>query len=139
LFEGLTFARVKYRNLQTASSEIDIVVENVGNDRRTFFDEYGRYALVECKNWDRPVGAKHVRDFVGKLHKSQVRLGFLFAINGITGVNCGEDALREVNLAFDASQTLVIVLAEDHLEAIANGACFDELLDAEVDRLRFDL
>jgi hypothetical protein len=76
---------------------------------------------------------------VGKLQKSQVRIGFLFAVNGITGANCGEDALREVKFAFDANRILVVVLAEDHLDEIENGRCFDELLDTEVDRLRFDM
>jgi hypothetical protein len=140
LFDGLRFARVKHKNLQTLSSEIDLVVQNLGSSLgRTFFDDYGRYALVECKNWASAVGARHIRDFVGKLHKTQVKLGFLFATNGITGANCGEDALREVKVAFDVTSTLVVVLAEDHLEQVESGRCFDELLDAQVDRLRFDL
>ena len=139
LFGGIPFLKVKYRRLTTSSSEIDIVVEYQGRAPiPTIFKETGRYALVECKNWSASVGAKHVRDFVGKLTKTQVRLGFLFSTAGITGRNGGEDALREVKWTFDKFGIRVIVFALDHYLAILGGKCFDEMIEEEADRLTFD-
>ncbi|MCL4552513.1 MAG: restriction endonuclease, partial [Candidatus Marsarchaeota archaeon] len=67
LFQGIPFLSFKYSNLRTASAEIDLVFLYRGFKETTVFDELGRYFLVECKNWKDPVGAKHVRDFIGKM------------------------------------------------------------------------
>lgn len=138
LFEGMPFLTVKYRNLQTSTSEIDLVVQNNGWNRRTIFDEFGRYSLVECKNWSAKIGAKHIRDFVGKLNKTQTKLGFFFARNGITGTRNGTDALREIHASFDSEGIYVIVLSEEDFIAIQNGSSFYDILDNRIDGLRFD-
>jgi hypothetical protein len=139
LFNGMPFLIVKYRNLRTASSEIDIVVQNQGWRSSTIFDEFGRYFLVECKNWAAPVGAKQVRDFKGKLEKSKVRLGILFAKNGVTGTHSGADALLEIHSAFDSRNMFIIVISEEDLKAIENGMNFYNIVDERIDRLRFGL
>ncbi|HET6764619.1 MAG TPA: restriction endonuclease, partial [Longimicrobiaceae bacterium] len=77
LIERVDYLRVKYTDIRTASSEIDLIVENRGRSRHTMFDEFGRHFLIECKNWSGNVGAKEVRDFVGKLLKTRIRLGIL--------------------------------------------------------------
>lgn len=131
---------VKYTDLRTASSEIDLIVENRGkNKRHTMFDEFGRHFLVECKNWSSPIGAKEVRDFVGKLLKTKIRLGVLVTRKGVTGSDGGEDALREIHFCFDVLNTAVLVLADEDLEALCAGADLHDWLDKKLDRLRFDL
>jgi hypothetical protein len=139
LVEQVDYLRVKYADVRTASSEIDLIVENRGRSRHTMFDEYGRHFLIECKNWSQRVGAKEVRDFVGKLLKTKIRLGVLATREGVTGGGGGEDALREIHFCYDALQTAVLVLTEEDLQALCSGADLHSLLDEKLDRLRFDL
>jgi len=139
LFDGISFLSCKYTDLRTASGEIDIVVQYHGWKKLTVFDEFGRYFLVECKNWKSSVGAKQVRDFIGKLQKAKLRLGVLFARNGISGAHGGADALREIHAAFDAHRLYILVISEEDLKAIEHGTNFYLILDRKIDNLRFDL
>jgi len=139
LFGGISGVSVKYRNLLGASNEIDLVLEYNRTVYNPALDEFGRYSLVECKNWAVPVGAKHVRDFKAKLDKTQVKLGFLLARNGVTGAHEGADALREIHSGMDRDGIFIIVLALDDITAILNGSDFHQVIDDKIDRLRFDL
>jgi hypothetical protein len=139
LFNSIPFLKVKYRNLHTASSEIDLVVQYEGWHKPTIFEEFGRYFLVECKNWQSSIGAKQVRDFKGKLEKTKTRLGFLFARNGVTGVHAGADALLEIHSAFDAKDMFIVVISEEDLQLINTGINFYDILDEKIDYLRFSL
>lgn len=130
--------RVKHRDRRTSSSEIDLIVENVGGSGSSFYDEFGRHFLVECKNWADRVGAKEVRDFVGKMLKTKQRLGILAARKGVTGANGGEDALREIQFCYDKLDVVVLVVTENDMKSICLGANFTEMLDAKLDRIRFD-
>lgn len=139
LFDETSSLRVKYSNLQTRSSEIDLVVEY---DRRTcevaLFEELGRYCLVECKNWSKPVGVGPVRDFIGKLDKCKCRLGMIFSKNGVTGVDAGADALREIQSKFDRDGVYLIVFSLEDLREVKDAADFLAAIDRKADALRFD-
>lgn len=139
LFESIPFLTCKHSNLRTASSEIDLVIQYDGSNLSTIFDEFGRYFLVECKNWKSSVGAAQVRDFLGKVQKSRIKLGIIFAKNGISGAHGGADALREIHVAFDSHGIYLLVMSEEDLRAIERGANFYRILDEKIDRLRFDL
>lgn len=41
--------------------------------------------LVECKNWEAPVGSEHVSWFDTKIRNRGLEFGILVAANGITG------------------------------------------------------
>jgi hypothetical protein len=75
------------------------------------FDELVRYSLVECKNWYQPVGASTIRDFFRKLEKSKIKLGIVFAKNGITGANSGLDAFEEIREKFSSNGVFVVVFS----------------------------
>lgn len=140
LFSNVPSLHCKYRNLNTRSSEIDLVVEYRGSKFDIpLFEELGRYCLIECKNWSSPVGVAPVRDFLGKLRKSKTQLGILFAKNGITGEGTGLDALREIQSAYDRDGTFLLVFSLAEVKQIENGTDFIELLDQKSDNLRFDL
>ncbi|WP_158294458.1 restriction endonuclease [Halorubrum sp. GN11GM_10-3_MGM] len=69
------------RNVESAEEEIDIMVHN----RRT--DQIGRWGtpiLIECRNRQESVQAKHVRDFGGKILNQPTETGFFIARNGFT-------------------------------------------------------
>lgn len=138
LFQSIVFLSFRYSNLRTASAEIDLVFRYQGFKETTVFDELGLYFLVECKNWKDPVGAKHVRDFIGKMQSSRVKLGVLVAPEGVTGDADSADALREIRKAYDKDGLFVPVIAEEHLELIKKGGNFYELLEYEIERIRFD-
>jgi predicted helicase len=102
----------KYTNLITRSGEIDIVIEyNRSKGTIPLFDELVRYSLVECKNWYQPVGASTIRDFFRKLEKSKIKLGIVFAKNGITGANSGLDAFEEIREKFSSNGVFVVVFS----------------------------
>ena len=140
LFGTVPSLRCKYRNLLTRSSEIDLVVEydRSRQPRLALFEDLGRYALIECKNWSNPVGASTIRDFMGKMKKSKVRLGIVFSRNGITGAYAGTDALLEIHSLFQQDGVYLLVLSLEELRKIRSGEQFCEALDAKADRLRFD-
>lgn len=138
LLEGMPFLSFRYSNLRTASSEIDLVFRYRGFEVTTVFDELGCYFLVECKNWKEPVGAKHVRDFIGKMQSSRVKLGVLVAPEGVTGQAESADALREIHKTYDKDGLFVVVIAEEHLESVKRGENFYELLEYEIESIRFD-
>jgi hypothetical protein len=139
LFDRVPSLKAKYSNLQTRSSEIDIVVEY--DNRRGeigLFEELGRYCLVECKSWSKPVGVGPVRDFMGKLDKCKTRLGIIFSKNGVTGVDSGADALREIQSRFDRDGVYLLVFSIEDLKGIKSGGAFIEAIDRKADSLRFD-
>jgi hypothetical protein len=138
LFESIPFLACRASDLRTSSSEIDLVIEYCGWTKPTLFDEFGRFCLVECKNWKEAVGASQVRDFIGKLAKARVKLGILFARNGITGENNVRDALNEIRSAFSRDGIYILVIAEEDLINIQNGTNFYKILDEKMFQLRFD-
>lgn len=140
LFSDVPSLHCKYRNLNTRSSEIDLVIEYRGSKYDIpLFNELGRYCFIECKNWSSPVGVAPVRDFLGKLRKSKTQLGILFAKNGITGEGTGLDALREIQSAYDRDGTFLLVFSLADIKQVEHGADFIALLDQKSDNLRFDL
>jgi hypothetical protein len=139
LFNSVASLHCKYANLRTRSSEIDLVIEyNPAPRRIPLFEELGRYCLVECKNWSKPVGVGPVRDFMGKLDKCKARLGVVFSRNGVTGVDSGVDALREIQSRFDRDGVFLLVFSLDDLRSISDGRAFLAALDRKADALRFD-
>jgi hypothetical protein len=139
LFDSVPPLRCKYSNLQTRSSEIDLVIEyDRSKGTLPLFEELGRYCLVECKNWSKPVGVAPVRDFMGKLDKCKTKLGVIFSKNGVTGVDAGADALREIQSRFDRDGLFLLVFSLEDLRGIRDGKAFSEALDRKADSLRFD-
>jgi len=137
LLKGIKNIKVRERNLKNASSEIDLVAEYRGSDDYTIFDDYERFILVECKNWESSVGAKQVRDFVKKIQNTKTNLGIIFAKNGISGTHKGSYAMREIDLAFQNQGISIVVFNENDLENIHDGTDFYELLDEKLFNLRF--
>jgi hypothetical protein len=139
LFDTVPSLKCKYKNLQTRSSEIDLVIEyDRSKGQIALFEELGRYCLIECKNWSKPVGVVPVRDFMGKLDKCKTRLGIIFAKNGVTGVDSGADALREIQSRFDRDGVYLLVFSLQDLKSIKSGRDFEIALDLKADNLRFD-
>lgn len=126
----------KYGNVRTKSSEIDLICECV--EGSWVREIYGRFALVECKNWAKPVGADSVRDFSSKLRDAEVRLGLLFSRKGITGEHKGTDARYEIQTLRSKSQVHVLVVSEEDWRELERLP-FDAFLEKEIDRMTFNI
>jgi len=137
LLKGIKDIKVRERNLENRSSEIDLVAEYQGSNDYTIFDDYERFILVECKNWRKSVGAKQIRDFVKKMQNTKTNLGIIFAKNGISGADKGSYALREIDLAFHNHEISIVVFNENDLKNILKGMDFYDLLDKKLFNLRF--
>ncbi|MFC7166479.1 restriction endonuclease [Halospeciosus flavus] len=137
LFDGIEATKTVEQNVYGESSEVDVVARYEGKDDYTFFEEYNRYVMVECKNWSKSIGAKQIRDFKGKLQTSNVDLGIFFAQDGVTGGSRGEFALGELDLAFRNEDIAIVVVDDRDLEWIRNGNSFYDLLEKKLYTLRF--
>jgi hypothetical protein len=63
--------------------EIDILFANRQRDNGLWF--LPTVFLVECKNWQQPVGSQALRVLVDRLRERACTLGILVSANGITG------------------------------------------------------
>ena len=116
-----------------------MVGEYIGSPRSPLFESFGRYFLVECKNWDAKVGAPELRVFDHKLDEYRVPLGIYFARNGITGPDPSRDARGVVLGAQHRGERTVLVITLEHINMVVEGVNLHSLLDEFADRLRFNL
>lgn len=101
---------------RAGSSEVDLFLFN--NPRLSPIEFLPAFLLVECKNWGAPVGSATVRDFIGKLLASKLKVGILVAAHGITGDRNDQTAANNViQQNFDAHEIKVIVLKRSDIEA----------------------
>src|ERR1700733_3619349 len=111
------------------SKEIDITVANAHEAR--WLKLYPAAFLVECKNWDEPVAAKVVADFILKLEESFVGAGILVAANGITGdANCRTSAYQRIAMAQQQGRRVVVITMEQ-IKAVQTTEDFEALLRDE--------
>ncbi|GGL25838.1 hypothetical protein GCM10009037_06820 [Halarchaeum grantii] len=136
IFDGFPFIQIRGQNVRTSSAEIDLILEYQPPSGGTLFDDFGRYILVECKNWQRSVGADTVRDFKGKADSAKVDLGIIVASNGISGES-GKDAVDELNQYYQRDDLTIIVIDESDLETIIRGNSLYEIIDEKIFNRRF--
>lgn len=139
LFESVPLFSVKHVNQRPARGELEIVIQCDRTERNTVFDAFGRYFLVGCKGWDDPVGVQDVRNLAERMRASRVKLGIILAPSGIAGKRSGGVAIREVRRAYESNDLLMIVISAEHVEGVARGADFHEVLEYLIERMMFDL
>jgi hypothetical protein len=137
LMEAIPFLRVRQRKLRTRTSELDLLVEYTGADKKTIFDKVSDDFLIECKNWSKSVGSDAVGKFVRKLNKLDVDFGIMFARNGITG-DKNSDGLGEIRDAFFDSSKIILVVDNQVIDRLLNGESFYQILDELYYDRRFD-
>lgn len=119
MFQLIPGIKVRYRNLRSASEEIDILLSNESN--HVFWrSNFETQILVECKNWNAPVGAEVIRDFHGKLEAKGIKAGFLVAMEGITG-NEYKNAMLELRIYLRDRMHIIIPIDLEHLQRIVDG------------------
>jgi hypothetical protein len=136
LFSGISFLQKRDRKLRTPTGEIDVIIEYIGSDSLTIFDDYSRFILAECKNWSGSVGSDQIRVFKDRLNEHGLDFGVFFARNGISG-DTGADASKRVQDIFRDEGIAIIVISDYELKQIKRGQSFYEILDRKLYELRF--
>lgn len=136
LFDSITVLEIQSTRFRSTASEIDIIAEYDIDASGTVFDEYGRYIIIECKNWSDSVGADEIRNLKGKMDTANVSLGILIAPEGVSGES-GKDAVDQINQIYQQSQQVIIVLDRSDIESLFSGTSLYDLIDDKIFNRRF--
>lgn len=131
LFESLDFFTTRRTRLNTTSSEVDLVLEYFPPDDSIILDQFGKFVMIECKNWDEPVGADEIRNFKSKMDTTRVDLGIIVATSGITG-DSGKDAVDEMNQIYQRDGKVIISLDFSDLEKVLEEENLYRILDSRI-------
>ena len=132
---------VPRRNLldEDLAYESDIVVRNLNASSNLVSDLLGRHFLVECKNWENPVGVKDIGYFLYRMRLTHSRFGVIFAKSGITGKETEERAAYSlIRKAFHEDGNVCIVVNREDLKSFVNdGLSFWSIILERIERMRF--
>jgi hypothetical protein len=125
----------------TFEHEIDLVVIQYGSTPTYLLEALGRHFLIECKNWDKPVGVRDLNHFVAKMRFSRCKCGIIFSREGLSGdaVPQGLGFARITQLRwYQQDDCVVIVITKDDLDELAaHGGGFSETLLSAYESVRF--
>jgi hypothetical protein len=124
LFGRIRGLEIIDRDLRTSAEEIDLLISNESDE--PFWLNLGNPFLVECRNWEKRVGAKEIRDLKGKMGSRGVKTAFLLAKNGVSGNNY-KDAQLIIREALKDDKYIIVVEDSD-LQNIASGTLPSEIL-----------
>ncbi len=98
------------------SEEIDVAFWNEGS--RTGFHFLPNIVLVECKNWNTPVGSQEVDWFISKIRRHGQNFGILIAMNGITGISEELNRAHNIVSAALAQRIQIIVIFRHEIQKL---------------------
>jgi len=115
LFESVPGFTDVQRNRRNELEEIDIIFRNESED--PLWREEGAYIIVECKHWTRPVDAREVREFAGKLARrhGRVRPGFFVSMSDFTA------GFREETRRLNETDRLIVLIGRQQLEQLVRS------------------
>jgi len=136
LFSSITGIKVIDRNARTKTSEIDLILEldNIIFSFHPFFKEVGQHIMIECKNWEKAIGADEVRSFSSDMSDKRVTFGCMVTRKGIT-----RDAYEEIRKKFRTDHQVIIVLSREDVERVIKGENLIELLKEKYRRIKFEM
>jgi len=138
LFSAIPFLRIRGRQKLTKTSEIDLVVEYIGHDGKTFFDNWSDFILVECKNWSGSVGAPQIKKFSSNMSDLKMDLGVIFARNGVSG-DTNSDAQCAIRDIYKQHDRMILAVEDDEIAKLLEGKSFYEILEEQAYRRRMDI
>jgi len=120
--------------MRMGSQELDLVYWN--DQLFEYFKTAGPEILIECKNWDVPVGSAEVAWFLEKMRQRHVTHGFLITRSGVTG-QCrdGRDGALDTLYAALRDGLRPVVVTLDELLTVSDVGGFAQLFKAKVGRL----
>lgn len=107
-----------------------------------FRSDLGFYILVECKNWDKPIGVEEIGYFAHKLSVHDCSAGIIFSKFGTTGERSDKDTLygvRTILKSYHHLGKIIMILKFDDFEKAAKGENLIRILRDKYEEVRFDL
>ena len=104
-----------------------------------FRSELGRYFICECKDWVKPANFTSFAKFCRVLDSVKARFGILFSRHGISGSGRREDAALEQLKVFQDRGMVIVVITQEDIERVVDGANFISLLRSKYERVRLGL
>jgi hypothetical protein len=122
---------------QESAFETDLLVRNLYSSSSIISDLFGRHILVECKNYDKPVGVSHVGYFLFRMRLAHSSFGIIFAPKGITG-SADREARTLIRRAFHEDNSVCIVIDLKDLKSLTSeGLSLYWLLLEKYEEFRF--
>jgi len=135
VFSRVPGIEVTQRNVfnRARAEEVDVALWNSQSRKGFYFLPFS--VLVECKNWDHPLGANEIRGFATLLRRRFSDHGFLIAANGITG---NPERLTGAHAEIEAALRegiRIVVLTTDELRALRNSKDLVHLTKVKLSQL----
>jgi hypothetical protein len=127
-----------HRRQGTHSTDLDVAGAFEG-PVQDFRSDIGRYFVCECKDWKKPADVTAFAKFSRILDSTKCRFGILFSSDGISGEGQTKYAEREQLKLFQDRGIVIVVVDEDDLQAVAEGANFITMLRRKYEKVRLDL
>ncbi len=118
LFEKIPGLSLTERNVKNAyeSEEIDVAFFNDQHAAGLKF--LSQILIVECKNWNTPVGSSQVDWLASKVRRRSLECGILVAANGITGDEADGKAAQDIVKAALMEGIRLLVITREHIEGL---------------------
>jgi len=122
------------RDIRMGSQELDLVFWN--DQVFDYFRSASPEILVECKNWEAPVGSAEIAWFLEKMRQRHVTHGFFVCRSGVTG-ECrdGRDGALDTLYLTLRDGLRPVVLTLDELLTVTDVPGFARLFKAKIGRL----
>jgi hypothetical protein len=122
LFQNVPGIEIIERNSLNAfeTEELDVVLWN--GQPRAGLHFLPSLVLIECKNWNTPIGSQEISYFAARLRQRSCDHGILVATNGITGVAPDLTAAHFQLATALASGVRILVFTLDELRALTTSA-----------------
>jgi len=124
LLDAVAVFRFMRRDYDTLTGEVDLVYSVVPLYP---FHDWGKWLLVECKNWSKRVGAGEIDQFAGKMRRAGARIGLLLAPQGVTGPK-GQNAQGTITSLWQTDRIQILAVTRADLEAVGAGQNLCEIL-----------
>ncbi len=131
------------KNIRTSSNEIDLLVTLSDKGKMIvpkLFSFLGEKFLCECKNYSSTLSVTYVGKFYSLLKATNSKIGILFTINGVTGINNWKDSkafIRKVALKEDVA--ILVFEINDYKEIKENNIQFLDLVEKKYHSLMDDI
>lgn len=126
------------RRGRSGSTDYDIICSFEG-PALDFRSDIGRYFICECKDWEKPADFTAFAKFARVLDSIKASFGVLFSSAGITGENHTKGARLEQIKVFQDRGMVIVVVSQDDLNLLSEGANFVSMLRSKYETVRLDL
>lgn len=125
LFSSIYGIEIADKNMRARTSEIDLLLEKTNNiiDSHPLFKQFSYYIVVECKNWESPVGSDEIRDIEGVLRSRNINCCFFISKKGFT-----KDASSEISRIFANDKIMIFSITIEDIRDILEGKNIIDIL-----------